>query len=279
MSVKAQRPRSSSYVNLLQKQRSINNSTAADAGLARSSRIPGAGVAFQSTVKYDKKKSLGAKPLVDKRPTTNQDDGDDFLTTAYNNVIEENNFIKASLKKSLFKDGSTRAMTGPDGEPLDILNKGDDVSKVDASSDSFLKALIKSESSGSSTAVNEKVDKKGKRKFVGFLQFGERRLLDYMEETGAEFTQDDFMDDKKLQEVVADWHIKDIDKEIKSLGALPKGFNNRNGLRAVAHLGGISGMKQFVKSRGKYDPDDGNKKKTNEVGTKLSDYYKKFSNL
>jgi len=170
-------------------------------------------------------------------------------------------------------------MTGPDGEPLDILNKGDDVSKVDASSDSFLKALIKSESSGSSTAVNEKVDKKGKRKFVGFLQFGERRLLDYMEETGAEFTQDDFMDDKKLQEVVADWHIKDIDKEIKSLGALPKGFNNRNGLRAVAHLGGISGMKQFVKSRGKYDPDDGNKKKTNEVGTKLSDYYKKFSNL
>jgi len=47
-----------------------------------------------------------------------------------------------------------------------------------------------------------------------------------------------------------------------------KGYN-RNGLRLVAHLGGITGMKNFVnkKLEGKeYNPKD-------DFGTKLQDYY------
>ncbi len=43
-----------------------------------------------------------------------------------------------------------------------------------------------------------------------------------------------------------------------------------NGLQAVAHLGGVTGMQRFVSSGGRYDPADAN-------GTKLSDYYRKFS--
>jgi len=272
MSVKAQRPRSSSYVNLLQKQRSINNSTAADAGLARSSRIPGAGVAFQSTVKYDKKKTLGAKPLVDKRLTTNQDDGDDFLTTAYNNVIEENNFIKASLKKSLFKDGSTRAMTGPDGEPLDILNKGDDVNiEIDPKSkegiNNFISSMAMSESSNNSRSI--RTNKDGKE-FAGFLNMGKAVQDQYMNATGAEFDMDDFRDDPILQNEVALFHIGKLDQAISSIKNIPEKFNNINGLRAVGHLGGATGMKKFVESNGKYNPKD-------ELGTSLMDYFNKFS--
>ena len=45
---------------------------------------------------------------------------------------------------------------------------------------------------------------------------------------------------------------------------------NRDGLRAVAHLGGKSGMAQYVKSDGKFNPSD-------ELGTSLEDHYNKFA--
>ena len=44
---------------------------------------------------------------------------------------------------------------------------------------------------------------------------------------------------------------------------------SRDGLRAVAHLGGKTGMIKYVQSGGKYNPAD-------DFGTKLSDYYNKF---
>ena len=68
---------------------------------------------------------------------------------------------------------------------------------------------------------------------------------------------------------VADWHIKDIDKAIDALSINTDGYH-RDGLRAVAHLGGKTGMRKFVQSKGEYNQED-------ELGTSLQSYYDKFS--
>ena len=60
----------------------------------------------------------------------------------------------------------------------------------------------------------------------------------------------------------------DIDKAIGGLGLNTDGYD-RDGLRAVAHLGGKGGMKNFVRSKGQYNPKD-------QLGTSLQDYYDKF---
>jgi len=138
----------------------------------------------------------------------------------------------------------------------DTLQQGDD----------FLARLTQSESSGNSQA---EITIKDGRRFVGSLQFGEARLSDYQAATGQAFTQDEFQANEALQDEVAQWHFEDIDKSIEALGDAAKGFD-RDGLRSVAHLGGIGGMKRFVQSGGAYNPAD-------ELGTSLSDYYTKFS--
>ena len=100
-------------------------------------------------------------------------------------------------------------------------------------------------------------------------QFGAARLADYKAASGDRFTQDEFKQDDVLQEKVMAWHLSDIDQAIAGLGDKAQGYN-KDGLRAVAHLGGKSGMAKYVKSGGTYDPSD-------ELGTSLSDYYAKFS--
>ena len=131
---------------------------------------------------------------------------------------------------------------------------------------SFLDLLEQSESSGRSDAEITIGDG---RRFVGSLQFSEARLSDYQKATGTRFTQDEFIADEALQDAVAAWHIADIDKAIDALGNAVAGYN-RDGLRAVAHLGGVGGMKQFVRTKGEYNPAD-------ELGTSLQSYYDKFS--
>jgi hypothetical protein len=130
----------------------------------------------------------------------------------------------------------------------------------------FLDKLTQSESSGDSNA--EIIIADGRR-YVGALQFGDARLQDYKKATGSLFTQDEFKADSALQDKVAAWHIADIDKTIDGLGLNTDGYD-RDGLRAVAHLGGKHGMKKFVQSAGKYNPSD-------ELGTSLQDYYDKFA--
>ena len=132
--------------------------------------------------------------------------------------------------------------------------------------DSFLQQLAQSESSGRKDA---EITIKDGRTFTGLYQFGDARLSDYRKATGAKFTTQEFKEDEQLQQKVADWHIKDIDKAIDSLGDEAKDYD-RNGLRSVAHLGGVGGMKRFVRTKGQYDPKD-------ELGTSLSKYYAKFS--
>jgi hypothetical protein len=130
----------------------------------------------------------------------------------------------------------------------------------------FLDKLTQSESSGDSNAEITIADG---RRFVGALQFGDARLQDYQAATDTSFTQDEFKANSVLQYKVAAWHIADIDKTIDGLGLNTDGYD-RDGLRAVAHLGGKHGMKKFVQSAGKYNPSD-------ELGTSLQDYYDKFA--
>ena len=131
---------------------------------------------------------------------------------------------------------------------------------------SFLARLEDSESSGRSDA---EITLDDGRKFVGKLQFGEARLKDYQKATGTKFSQEEFKDNLALQDRVAAWHLDDIDKAIDDLGDDAKAYD-RDGLRAVAHLSGKTGMKRFVKSKGDYNPQD-------QLGTSAQDYYDKFS--
>ena len=130
----------------------------------------------------------------------------------------------------------------------------------------FLERLTQSESSGDSTAEITIADG---RRYVGALQFGDARLQDYRAATDTSFTQDEFKANSALQDKVAAWHIADIDKTIDGLGINTDGYD-RDGLRAVAHLGGKGGMRRFVQTKGEYNPSD-------ELGTSLQDYYDKFA--
>ena len=132
--------------------------------------------------------------------------------------------------------------------------------------DPFVDRLKQSESSGKLSAEYQTKDG---QTYSGLYQFGAARLADYKSASGDRFTQDAFKQDAALQEKVMAWHLYDIDQAIAGLGDKAQGYN-KDGLRAVAHLGGKSGMAKYVKSGGTYDPSD-------ELGTSLSDYYAKFS--
>ena len=140
------------------------------------------------------------------------------------------------------------------------------VSNAPTAKTSFIDRLTQSESSGDTKAEITIADG---RTFSGALQFGAARLADYKTASGKRFTQVEFKADAALQEEVGAWHIADLDKAIDALGAKASEYN-RDGLRAVAHLGGKSGMAKYVKSKGSYNPAD-------ELGTSLQDYYDKFA--
>lgn len=136
--------------------------------------------------------------------------------------------------------------------------------------DQFIARLIGRESGGRADVVDGADDGK---LHIGLGQFGEARFQDLknagvvprnmtLREFGTEAN-------RELQMQALRWHLADIDRVIDAEGFLDKGWS-RDGLRAVAHLGGIGGMRQFVMSGGNYDPADG-------LGTRLSDYYAQFS--
>jgi len=160
-----------------------------------------------------------------------------------------------------------------------IEGKGSDSkssSKEDFIQSNFMKKLAMSESSNDYSA--EITDNKGRR-FVGKYQFGKVRLGDYKKATGESFTQDEFLADPALQDKVAIWHFKGIDKKIDSLGDLTKGYS-RDGLRAVAHLGGLYGMEKWLKGKEKLLRNEKGKlieyNSSDSLGTSLDKYYNDF---
>jgi hypothetical protein len=80
--------------------------------------------------------------------------------------------------------------------------------------------------------------------------------------------QASFVKNPAAQHVVFGAHVGDIDQAIAGTPGADK--LNKDGLRAVAHLGGVAGMQRFIATGGLYDPADAN-------GTRLSQYYTKFA--
>ena len=189
-------------------------------------------------------------------------------------VREKPKFDRVAAQLSIYDDWNTSVSEATGGIP-DVTEQ--DIAEFSAAAGltneapepeqlSFLEQLEASESSGKADA---EITIKDGRRFVGKLQFGKARLQDYQNATGTTFTQDEFIKDAALQDKVATWHIADLDKAIDALGDDAAAYD-RDGLRAVAHLGGKSGMKKFVQSKGDYNPAD-------ELGTSLQSYYDKFS--
>ena len=187
-------------------------------------------------------------------------------------VREKPKFDRVAAQLSIYDDWNTSVREAKGGIPA-ITDQ--DIAEFSAAAGltkeapeqlSFLEQLEASESSGKADA---EITIKDGRRFVGKLQFGKARLQDYQNATGTTFTQDEFIKDTALQDKVAIWHIADLDKAIDALGDAAADYD-RDGLRAVAHLGGKSGMKRFVQSKGGYNPAD-------ELGTSLQSYYDKFA--
>jgi hypothetical protein len=146
----------------------------------------------------------------------------------------------------------------------------------------FAAKLTTAESGGNPSVIN-------KQGYTGQFQFGKQRLseLGYYTPAPGEDMKDNtkwagkvsvpgfnvtdqasFAANPAAQQAVFNTHLGDIDKAIDQMPNAGK--FDRNGLRAVAHLGGISGMERFASSGGVYDPADAN-------GTRLSSYYQRFS--
>ena len=113
--------------------------------------------------------------------------------------------------------------------------------------------------------------------YVGKYQFGDARLTDFRDATGKDFTMEQFKDSPALQEEVVQWHQKDISDYADDTGldeykgqTINGVLINDDSIMAMAHLGGKSGMRQFIESGGEYNPADSN-------GTTLSAYGMKFS--
>ena len=112
--------------------------------------------------------------------------------------------------------------------------------------------------------------------YMGAYQFGDDRLKDYKKDTGSTFSKDEFLKNKDLQDKVFDWHVDDIKKYMAKTG-LDSWVGKEilgvevtlEGLVAVAHLGGKTGLKKFLESDGEYNPAD-------DYGTTLRDYLLKF---
>ena len=129
------------------------------------------------------------------------------------------------------------------------------------------------------TAVN-------KQGYAGQFQFGSQRLADLglytpapgegKNEWKGQFhiapynvsTLQDFLGNPAAQHAAFVAHVANIDQAINNTPGADK--FDRNGLRAVAHLGGVGGMQAFVQSGGSLNSADSN-------GTTLKQYYQKFT--
>lgn len=171
--------------------------------------------------------------------------------------------------------GGSLEVTYPDAvaggkSSFDTVLRGEAV----GASDGFPASLIETESSGRWGAYNNEVGAGGRRGHGGRLQFGAARLDDAARAgivprmSPAEFAKQS----PEIQARVERWHFRDIDQNIERLGL--NRFEGqtvsgvpitRDGIRAMAHLGGIGGAKKFLESGGKNNPSD-------VYGTSLRDY-------
>ena len=152
--------------------------------------------------------------------------------------------------------------------------------------DTFKEDLAISESSGNYDAVNE-------QGYMGKYQFGDARLTDFLtanEGYDKDLDKDkkiistfknNFMDTPSLQEDVMTWHVDDINSYIDSreldkyIGKKIGGVTiTKEGLIAGAHIGGRTGLREFLETGMKIHGDED---ESDVLGTYISDYIMKFS--
>lgn len=154
----------------------------------------------------------------------------------------------------------------------DIENLQNTSARMDTSPRDFMFAIARTESSGDYTATND-IEGSGGKGHFGLVQFSRGRLQE-AKAAGmmpSDMTPEEFASpgNEHIQEAVGVWHFKDIDEFIDDNNLLEGGWD-RNGLRAVAHLGGKGGMARFVETNGEHNPADA-------FGTSLLDYYNEYS--
>lgn len=165
--------------------------------------------------------------------------------------------------------GVTTSTPKKQGVPLNQV-----IPKPDNAARSIIASLVGTESSG---VVSAEYTNKDGRKFGGLIQMGDARLKDYANATKTKAIKAaDFKNlSAEQQTKINEWHINDLITQANKTGAIGKEINGTEvtlgGLVAMAHLGGVSGMKEFVRTNGTSDPQD-------DLGTKLSDYLAKHAN-
>ncbi len=189
-----------------------------------------------------------------------------------------------------YPQGSSGAQSGAGGGQAATQGQGSSAfsgsggGQAAAGGGSIAGPLAQSESGGNPAAEN-------KEGYAGLYGFGTARLNSlgmYQPAAGENLksnqwsgtlsipgfpqvkTLADFKANPAAQQAAYQAHEGDIRQAI---AATPGAQDmDQGGLIAVAHLGGIQGMQQFVASGGRYNPADSN-------GTRLSSYYKKFSGV
>jgi hypothetical protein len=194
-----------------------------------------------------KKQKSPVEGLMRRSMEESEDQQEDMLTTLSRYIVD------------------ARASMG-EATPLSNLERETDV--VPSTFDNFANAMMMAESGGRSGVQITAKSSGREQTMTGLFQFSEDRLADYKKSTGQDFSVEDFRNNPDLQRRVFNWHIGDIDRVIDQNNLLEQGYT-RDGLRAVAHLGGVSGMIRYANSRGEYNPSD-------KFGTSLSDYYNRF---
>lgn len=184
------------------------------------------------------------------------------------------------LRGAEIDDAAVRLESDPDGLLDDLTGRG------------FERTLIARESSGDPKAVNEKtgyaglyqfgapvltdlgVYKKGSYEKVGGGKWGGRKWTGEFSIPGFDDvkTIDDFLGNAEAQKAVFELHVKGMDEQIvkygldkfegKTVGGVAI---TRDALRAMIHLGGAGGAKDFLESDGATDHRDVH-------GTSIGDY-------
>ena len=206
-------------------------------------------------------------------------------TRQHESIARSSNLMKSALKRIGGIAKPDREPNGPDyadySEPNYTAQRDqssrEDFSRISGYGQNVPRGLVASESSGDWGARNNAKGSSGKRGHFGQLQFGHDRLLD-AKRAGiipTDTTPEQFMADPQMQIRTANWHFDDIDKRIFSngldsyLGKVVGGVNvTMDGMRSMAHLGGMGGLMAFLRTNGADNRNDGS--------TSLSDYGKKF---
>ena len=165
-------------------------------------------------------------------------------------------------------------LRGPDPQGILSLSNGGSA-EIDTSE--YRRLLREKESSNRLDAVFPSKDPD--RRAMGLYQAMPKTLNAFRSETGREFTNEQFLQSRDLQEAFQDWYEGSTFDYIEKFN-LDKYYGEIIGgvpitpaaLLAMAHIGGNYGMRQFLESGGEKDEEDANQ-------TSLSDRGKMFSGI